>query len=255
MKKLISFVIKHIPRKYLQHFAHFGAKFLGLFYRGHGVHCNVCDHEYREFLPYGRTPPRANALCPNCLTLERHRLMWRYLEDKTDFFTAPKKVLHIAPELCFIKRFEKMRNLEYITGDLESPLAKVKMDVHQIPFEDHHFDAVFCNHVMEHVEDDHQAMSEIFRVLKKGGFAILQSPQDMSLEHTFEDPSITSPQAREDAYGQTDHVRLFGRDYGQRLKKAGFDVLEDTFVQRLPEEEVRKYGFPAEEIVYFCRKN
>lgn len=223
--------------------------------RGNNVECPICEIKYRKFLPYGRLNPRPNALCPDSLSLERHRLMWLYLKERTSFFNAPHKLLHIAPELCFIDRFKSMENLEYTTADLESPLADVKMDVHDIPFEDNTFDVVFCNHVMEHVEDDIKAMSEIHRVLKKGGWAIIQSPQDYSRSTTLEDPSITDPKEREKVYWQADHVRLYGLDYGQRLQKAGFTVKEDRFVMELPNEMVRRYALPANEIIYFCAKN
>ncbi|GHE64709.1 SAM-dependent methyltransferase [Roseivirga thermotolerans] len=223
--------------------------------RGNNVECPICEIKYRKFLPYGRLNPRPNALCPDSLSLERHRLMWLYLKERTSFFNAPHKLLHIAPELCFIDRFKSMENLEYTTADLESPLADVKMDVHDIPFEDNTFDVVFCNHVMEHVEDDIKAMSEIHRVLKKGGWAIIQSPQDYSRSTTLEDPNITDPKEREKVYWQADHVRLYGLDYGQRLQKAGFTVKEDRFVMELPNEMVRRYALPANEIIYFCAKN
>ncbi len=223
--------------------------------RGNNVECPICEIKYRKFLPYGRLNPRPNALCPDSLSLERHRLMWLYLKERTSFFNAPHKLLHIAPELCFIDRFKSMENLDYTTADLESPLADVKMDVHDIPFEDNTFDVVFCNHVMEHVEDDIKAMSEIHRVLKKGGWAIIQSPQDYSRSTTLEDPNITDPKEREKVYWQADHVRLYGLDYGQRLQKAGFTVKEDRFVMELPNEMVRRYALPANEIIYFCAKN
>lgn len=148
-----------------------------------------------------------------------------------------------------------MDNIEYTTADLESPLADVKMDVHEIPFESESFDVVFCNHVMEHVEDDIKAMSEIHRVLKPGGWAIIQSPQDYSRTTTLEDPSITDPKERERVYWQADHVRLFGLDYGKRLESAGFDVKEDRFVMELPKEQVERYALPPKEIIYFCAKN
>ena len=135
MKYIISFLLKKIPRKYLQLFSHIILKVVSVFYVGNKVECPVCQKKFRKFLPYGRVTPRENALCPNCLTLERHRLMWLYLHKKTNFFTAPLKVLHVAPEICFIHRFEKLKNLEYITADIESPLAKVKMDIQNIPFE------------------------------------------------------------------------------------------------------------------------
>ena len=134
MNQIISFLLRKVPRKYLQLFSHYGLKMISVFYLGKNVECPVCEAQFRKFLPYGRKS-RPNALCPNCLALERHRLIWIYLKRKTNFFTKPHKMLHIAPELCFMPRFEALKTLEYITGDIESPLAKVKMDIHEIPFE------------------------------------------------------------------------------------------------------------------------
>jgi SAM-dependent methyltransferase len=254
VKKIISLVIRKVPRKYLQLISPLVLKLLALLYRGNNVQCPISGRTYSKFLPYGRVP-RPNALSPDSLSLERHRLMWLYLKEKTNFFEAKLKVLHIAPEHCFLKKFEAMKNLEYITADIESPLAKVKMDVHKIPFSDNTFDVAFCNHVMEHVNDDILAMSEILRVLKPGGWAIIQSPIDMDREETFEDPSIVSPSEREKIFGQNDHVRIYGRDYKQRLKKAGFDVKEDRFVMELDQQTVRRYALPANEIIFLCRKS
>jgi ubiquinone/menaquinone biosynthesis C-methylase UbiE len=151
--------------------------------------------------------------------------------------------------------FEKLENLEYITADIESPLAKVKMDVHAIPFEANTFNVVFCNHVMEHVKDDILAMREIHRVLKPGGWAIIQSPVYLELPQTIEDPEITDPAERERIYGQNDHMRKYGRDYGERLRKAGFLVNEDKFLQELPQETRKRYALPKEEIIFFCEKS
>lgn len=255
MKRIISFFLKNVPRKYLQLFSHFVLKIASIFYLGKKVECPVCVHKFRKFLPYGRKA-RENALCPNCLALERHRLMWLFLRDKTDFFKKGKKVLHIAPELCFIDRFEKIHGEDYITADLESPLAKVKLDVHEMPFEDSSFDVAFCNHVMEHVADDHKAMSEIFRVLKPGGFAILQIPLFHPLpEVTYEDPSITDPKEREKAFGQDDHVRLYGKDYAEKIRSVGFEVIEDNYGDKLSDESKTLYALPKDEPVFHCIKN
>ncbi|MDF7816819.1 class I SAM-dependent methyltransferase [Runella sp. MFBS21] len=254
MKEIISWVLRHVPRKYLQLVSHFGARALSILYLGKGVKCSVCGSEFRKFLPYGRSG-RDNALCPHCLSLERHRLMYLYLQRKTNFFKDNLKLLHVAPEYCFIDRFERMKNLDYITADIESPLAKVKMDIHQIPFPDNTFDVTFCNHVMEHVDDDIKAMSELYRVLKPGGWAIIQSPQDLSKATTYEDASITDPKEREKHFWQDDHLRLFGRDYGKRLEKGGFKVTEDRFVMdQLTPQEVKLFALPANEIIYFCQK-
>lgn len=256
MKSIISLVLRYIPRPYLQLVGHWAARLLSIFYIGNKVECPVCNSKYRKFLPYGRnTSSRENALCPSCLSLERHRLMALYMKRKTNFYTANLKVLHVAPEYCFIDRFEHMKNLDYITADIESPLAKVKMDIHQIPFEDNTFDVAFCNHVMEHVDDYILAMSELHRVLKPGGWALIQSPQDMKYEVTYEDPTITDPKEREKHFLQNDHLRLFGRNYGRELEKGGFKVTEDRFVMdELTPAEVKRYSLPGEEIVYFCQK-
>lgn len=252
MKSIISFVIRYIPRKYLQLVSHFFLRVLAVFYRGKQVQCNVCDHSFRKFLPYGRKA-RENALCPNCLALERHRLMWLFLQKETSFFTKKLKVLHIAPELCFIDRMKALPNLEYITGDIESPLATVKMDVHQIPFEDESFDVVFCNHVMEHVDDDIQACREINRVLKKDGWGIIQSPV-YNLQETIEDKTITDPAERERLFGQRDHVRKYGNDYASRLSQSGLKVQENLFVKSLDLETIKKYALPDQEIIFYCEK-
>lgn len=255
MKSLISLLIRYVPRIYLQRMAGVGLKLLGVFYRGNTVVCPVCTKGFRKFLPYGRVNTRPNALCPNCLSLERHRLIWLYLKDKTNFFDTKLHVLHIAPEACYIPRFEKLHGNQYITADIESPLAKVKMDIHSIPFEDNTFDFVLCNHVLEHVDSDLIAMKEIQRVLKPGGLSILQVPFFHPVpEKTFEDPTILDPVEREKAFGQRDHVRLYGHDYTQRIHQSGLVPVEDNYVNELPNEIRIKFGLVKGEIIYGGRK-
>jgi SAM-dependent methyltransferase len=247
-------LLRRVPRPALQRVAHIGSRMLKVFYLGSKVQCSVCERKFRKFLPFGRGPAsRENALCPHCLSLERHRLIWYYLKNDTDFFTAPRKMLHVAPEYCFISRFKKMDNLDYTTGDLESPLADVMMDVHDIPFDDATFDVLFCNHVLEHVIDDVKVMQEIRRVLKPGGWAILQSPMDMNLETTYEDLSITDPRQREIHFGQDDHLRMYGRDYDKRLEKGGFEVeLYDVWAK--PEaDNIARYMFMDKELLYIAK--
>jgi SAM-dependent methyltransferase len=256
MKKLIGFIVRKVPRKYLQLVSGLGLKVLGLFYRGNRVVCPICNSGFREFLPYGRIRSRANALCPGCMSLERHRLIWLYLRERTNFFDGSKHVLHVAPEACFIKRFEKIHGANYITADIESPLAKVKMDIHEIPFGDNTFDAVLCNHVLEHVKDDIQAMKELQRVMKPGAFAILQIPFFHPIpEKTFEDPSITDSKEREKIFGQDDHVRRYGHDYTKRIEQAGFVAVEDNFVNQLTDEQRFRSGLSKGETIYKAIKS
>ena len=150
-----------------------------------------------------------------------------------------------------MSRFDALENLEYITADIESPLAKVKMDIHEIPFEDDSIDIIFCNHVLEHVDDDMQALREMRRVLKPGGWAILQVPFFYPLpKTTYEDRAIVDPKEREKAFGQDDHVRMYGEDYGTRLASSGFRVVEERLIDELSADEKSLYALPEKEVIY-----
>lgn len=250
VKKIIKPVINSLPRPWLIRFSIIVMKFAAYFYHGDKVECPVCGGHFSKFMPYGHRQVRDNVLCPKCLSLERHRLIWLYLKDRTGFFTAQLDVLHIAPEQCFYKRFRKLANLKYTTADLESPLADVKLDIQNMPFSDHQFDVIICNHVLEHVPDEKKALDEIYRVLKKGGFALLLAPISFGMEHTLEDESVTSPAEREKLFRQKDHYRLYGRDYIQRITGAGFCIQEDNYLTGLGKEERERYRLPEMEYMY-----
>jgi SAM-dependent methyltransferase len=197
---------------------------------------------------------RKNALCPKCLALERHRLQWLYLKNKTGFFSDTLRVLHVAPEQPFEERFRKLENLEYITADLDSPIADYKCDIQQLPFSENEFDVVICNHVLEHVDDDTRAMSEILRVMKPGGYAILMVPLDFSRSETYENASITTQKERTKHFKQYDHKRLYGTDYPDRLKKVGFRITEKNYMDELNEDIKARYALPRQEFMYAYRK-
>lgn len=250
MDKFIRFLLNNIPRKLLIQGSYLFRRISQFTNRGNNVECPVCESHYSKFLSYGYHKLRKNALCPKCLSLERHRLTWLYLKNKTDFFSAQRKVLHIAPEQSFEERFKTMPNLEYITADLESPLADYKCDVQDMPFKDNEFDVVFCNHVLEHVDDDAKAMSEIFRVMKPGAFAILLVPFDSSREETYENPSIVSREDRKKHFLQYDHKRLYGLDYPERLKKAGFIISEQNYLDEISEKQRTRFALQSFEMMY-----
>jgi SAM-dependent methyltransferase len=252
---LYRFALQNLPRTFLIRASYGFRLFAPILLKGRNVECPICKNQFKRFLSYGsKKAQRPNVLCPYCLSLERHRLLWLYLNQKTNFFTAPLKVLHIAPEQCFYHRFKRLKNIEYVTGDLESPLAQHHFDLHDIPFDDHSFEVVLCNHVMEHVEDYHQCMTELHRVMKPGGWAIMQVPIDHSNEKTYEDMNITSPAEREEHFWQKDHLRLFGRDYPKKLEEAGFKVRCDEFAADMDKELSEKFRLQQKEIIYFAQK-
>ena len=226
----------------------------GLLYVGNQFFCPICNGHFRKFRDYGEIP-RANEQCARCLSAKRHRLLWLYLKNKTNFFDEQLKVLHMAPEHCFYKRFSNQKNLDYLSADIQSPLAMVKMNIMDIPYKDNLFDVILCNHVLEHIPNDEKAMAELCRVLKPGGWAILQVPIDMNRQTTFEDPTIKSREDRRRFFGQSDHVRLYGLDYKDRLEQAGFKVKVDGYVRELGSETIKKYGLMETENIYFCTKN
>ena len=227
---------------------------LAFWLRGDRFTDPVDGRRFRTFLPYGYETPRDNVLSPSTLSLERHRLLWLYLTRETGFFTDPLRVLHFAPEQAFYHRFRKQENLEYLTTDLNSPLADVKADICDLPFESDRFDVILCNHVLEHIPEDRKALSELFRVMRPGGWGIFQVPQDLSRESTFEDPGITDPEERRRVFGQYDHVRVYGRDYFDILREAGFEVTAVDYTGTLGPEAIDRYRLAKGELIPLVRK-
>ena len=231
-------------------------------YEGNDVTCSICNSDFKEFAPFG-FPIRKNAQCHQCGALERHRLLWKYMNEKTDLLKSKKKIrlLQFAPEQVFFDVFSNHDNIEYFPCDLVPEnyynwrnAQVLKADITNIPFEDNYFDVIICNHILEHIPDDALAISELYRVLKKGGWSILQVPIDYSREKTYEDFSITDPEEREKAFGQSDHVRWYGQDYKERLRNSGFTVTEDDYVKSFSEQDIFKYGFMDSELIYYCQK-
>ena len=251
---VIKYILNTIPRPYLIKMSYWVRPFLALYLRGKKYEDPIDGKTFRKFLPYGYGSPRANVLSPSTLSLERHRLLWLYLTRETDFFSKPLKVLHVAPEQAFYKRFKNQKNLTYITTDLYSPLADVKADLCALPFEDNSFDVIFCNHVLEHIPDDAQAMRELYRVMKKGGWGIFQVPQDINRAYTFEDDTIIDPAERTRIFGQYDHVRVYGLDYFDRLRQVGFEVEEIIYSTHFTTEEIERYRIVPQEILPLCKK-
>jgi SAM-dependent methyltransferase len=208
-------------------------------------------------MSYGYVESRPNALCPRCLALERHRLLWLWLTRQTDMLATAPIFLHIAPEVSLMRQFDKIyaggAAERYVTADLESPLAKVKMDVQAIPFAAGSFDVIFCNHILEHVADDRRAMSEMYRVMRHGGWGVMLSPIDEARATTFEDDSVTDPAERTRLFGQYDHRRVYGRDYADRLRSVGWQVENIDYYASLTPAEQTLYALRPEPL-YIVRK-
>lgn len=254
MKSIFKKIINIIPRPLLITLSIWARPILVWMYRGDNFTDPIDGKSYRKFLPYGYEKQRQNVLSPGTLSLERHRLMWLYLQKETDFFTSNLKVLHMAPEQSFYKRFRAMKNLDYTTCDLDSPIADVKADIQDLPFENNEFDVIFCNHVLEHVEDDKKALNELFRVMKPGGWGIFQVPIRYQLEKSFEDNSITDRKERIEKFGQYDHLRVYGMDYYETLKNVGFEVEKVNLSEKLSDEEIKKFALEKNEILPVVRK-
>ena len=254
MSNLFKLALNSVPRPVLIRASYLIRPFLKIYLKGNRYTDPIDGSSFRKFLPYGYENQRDNVLSPSTLSLERHRLLWLYLKQNTGLFSKPLKVLHFAPEQAFYKRFRNLKNLEYVTTDLNSPLADVKADICDLPFKNEEFDFILCNHVLEHIPDDTKAMQELFRILKPGGTAILQIPQDLKRAETFQDDTITDPKERAKIFGQYDHVRIYGRDYFDKLRSIGFSVEEVDMTADLSEDEIDTYRLAKGEIIPVCRK-
>ncbi|MCB0399625.1 MAG: methyltransferase domain-containing protein [Winogradskyella sp.] len=254
MKTIFKFFLNLFPRPILIRLSYVIRPLLAFFLRGKRYTDPIDGKSFRTFLPYGYGKQRPNVLSPSTLSLERHRLFWLYIKNETDFFSEKYRVLHFAPEQCFLKRFRQLKNIDYTTTDLLSPIADVKADICNLPFKDNSYDVIFCNHVLEHIPDDTKAMQELYRVMKPGGFGIFQIPQDLNRESTFEDNTITDKVERAKIFGQYDHVRVYGRDYFDKLRHVGFKVEEVDYTATLSDSEIDKYRLAKGEIIPLVRK-
>ena len=254
MKKIFKFILNTIPRPLLIRLSSVARPIIAFSLKGNKFTDPIDGKSFKSMLPYGYETQRNNVLSPSTLSLERHRLLWLYLNEQTDFFTAKKKVLHFAPEQAFYKLFRNQKNLDYTTTDLFSPLADVKADICNLPFKDNTYDIILCNHVLEHIPDDTKAMQELYRVLKPGGMGIFQIPQDLNRATTFADDTIVDQKERAKIFGQYDHVRIYGRDYFDKLRSIGFTVIEEDYTKKLSPELVIKYCLAPGEIIPVCYK-
>lgn len=255
MRAIVRWTLNHISRSTLHRLAHLVTPLLGLAFVGRKRRCPLCGGGFRRFLPYGYVAQRGEALCPRCLSLERHRMIWLWLQRNTDLFESHPRLLHIAPEHSLMRHFRKLYGSthDYVTADLESPLADEHFDVESIPMKDASFDVIICNHLLEHVNDDRQAMRELYRILRPGGWGILLVPEDRSRATTFEDNTITDAAERTRLFGQYDHRRVYGRDYDDRLREAGFEVERIDFAVKLTEWERKLYA-PGQDNLVVVRK-
>jgi SAM-dependent methyltransferase len=176
-----------------------------------------------------------------------------YLTHRTNLFDGhPKRVLHVAPEQAFEGRLRDRLGAGYLTADLLDPHVMERMDITDIQYPDESFDVIYCSHVLEHVEDDQRAMREFRRVLKKSGWAILLVP--IMGDMTFEDPTVVRPSDRLRVFGQEDHVRRYGRDYADRLRRAGFDVQVTRVSDMIPSSQAVRMGVTGAGDIYHCRR-
>jgi Methyltransferase domain len=200
----------------------------------------ICGRSFWRFAPGPRERPQA--YCPACRSAERHRVLYLFLHRRTDVFKRPMRVLHVAPEAGIQERLREVPAIDYVSTDLDPAAAMVAADLTDLPFEDESFDLVICNHVLEHIPDDVAAMRELRRVLDRRGFAVMQHPIDAGRAETFEDWSVIEPAAREEAFFQNDHVRIYGRDFADRLSEAGFvDITRMKYQDELPRDEIERY--------------
>lgn len=218
--------------------------------RGSRFYCPVCERGFRKFFKFG-VNPRLNARCPGCGSLERHRLLWIALYDLQDKSLIQRggRLLHVAPEPCLAEKFRQ--EYDYLSIDLDGKKAMMAMDLTAMTFDDNSFNAIVCNHVLEHIQDDKKAMKELYRVLKPGGWASIQVP--IKGDITQEDLSVTDPKERLRLYGQEDHVRYYGRDFAERLKKAGFDILSIS-TGLFGADDLKRISVVVEDEVVLVRK-
>ena len=227
----------------------------GVLFLGNRYRCSCCNWSLRGFVDRSgliRTNP--DGYCPRCNAKARHRRIWLYILGHQKLFDRKIRLLEIAPWWALSRRFLKADNIDFVGVDLvrAGPQVTTIGDAASLPLADRCFDTVICIHVLEHVDDDHKAISEMFRVLKPGGSAIVSVPLRLD-GATLEDPSVTDPEERLRLYGEKGHVRFYGIDLENRLSDAGFEIDLDL-ASNVPADVCRRYGLRNDENIFHCQK-
>ncbi|MDL2323444.1 methyltransferase domain-containing protein [Bacteroidales bacterium OttesenSCG-928-A17] len=230
-------------------------KLTSAFYMGNRFSCNCCGKSFRKFKSKGNgLKTRENAECPHCTSLERIRNLFFYLQNETKIFSDSARLLHFAPEYALLPWFRKAKNLEYISADLNPHAADHQIDITDIPFPADYFDYILCFHVLGHVPDEEKAIRELFRVLKKDGFALIGTIIDRNSSTTLEREDADTPEKRLQYYSESDLVRLHGMDFGDRLRAGGFNVEQIDYPIQLGQEMRDRYslGNGERELIFKC---
>jgi Methyltransferase domain len=188
-------------------------------HRGQAVTCPLCGHSFARFRDDWNRP---NAVCWRCGSHERHRAQWLLFEHRPELLGEIESLLHFAPEYALRHRLQALTRFRYVTADLLDPAADLRLDLTDLDLPDQSFDATLCSHVLEHVDDDRAAMRELRRITRR--WSLIAVPIDLTRTQTYEDPAIRTPQEREQAFWQHDHVRLYAPDIERRLAAVGFEV-------------------------------
>jgi SAM-dependent methyltransferase len=226
----------------------FRRRWLPVAYRGSGVICPICEADFRGYVgsPLGS--------CPGCGAPERARLLWFFLQhQRPELLTNTPTILQIAPDTGLESKLRLMKGIRYLSGDLQEPEAMIKLDLTKLDLPDKCFDLIICLHVLAHISDDRRAMREILRVLRPGGIALLMTPMNTGAQDTYEDPSIIDPDQRDKAYGEWDFVRVYGLDFSDRLKEAGFQIEVVQPADQMAEPDRKAMGLWNDRI-FICRR-
>jgi SAM-dependent methyltransferase len=239
-------VIKdHSPRRWRRAALQRGLKVSRRLFEGDAVECPACGNTAARY---------ARGFCPACYAGSRQRLMALFLRRELGVGAgAGVRILHFAPEPGLIRMLSRMDAVDYVPGDLVPDTDQERVDATDIRLAPT-FDGVITSHVLEHIPADAKAMSEMMRVLRPGGWALVIVPVVYELASTYENDAVRTSWGRHTHFGQHDHVRVYGRDFEQRLRAAGFVVDERRYADELPPEQARRYGVGAQDVIYLCRK-
>ncbi len=205
-----------IPKSFIKKNEKFLRKLIATFYAGNPYQCNICDFQMSRFITLKNT----DQICPKCGSIGRNRKLWNLIENEL----SDKTVLHFSPSPSVQEKIQASNVGTYITTDYAGEFNATKnLNIEAIDEPDHTYDLIICYHILEHVVNDLQAMSELYRISKPGGKCIIQTP--FTEGEIYEDASIQTEEDRLKHFGQEDHVRIYSvKGLRQRLESVGFST-------------------------------